>query len=73
MSDVKLLNSGATDAKAATKMVAVLRQQLEDAERRLATQRLQSYEAYVGLFEAATTLRKALREAETIFGQHFKI
>ena len=73
MSEVQLLNSEATDAKAASKMLTALRQQVEDAERRLATQRLQSYEAYVGLFDTATALRKALKEAEAIFGSHFKI
>jgi hypothetical protein len=73
MSEVRLLNSGATDAKVATEMVANLHKQVQDAERRLTAQRMNSYEEYVGAYEATAALRRALNEAERIFGRHFKI
>lgn len=73
MSNVKLLNSGATDARVATEMVANLRKQVEDAERRLLTQRAATYEAYVSMYDSISALRHALRQAEEVFGRNFKI
>lgn len=73
MSDVALLNARGSDAKAATEMVANLRKQVEDAERRLIATRAADYETYLAMFERAAILRAALREAETIYGKHFRI
>ncbi len=73
MNDVRLLNEGATDAKVATQMVANLRLQVQDAEQCLTTKRMNSYEEYVGRFEALHALKRALKQAEDIFGKHFRI
>lgn len=73
MSDVKLLNSGASDARVSTEMVANLREQVEDAERKLLTQRAPTYDEYIALYTRRAALCAALRQAEEIFGRNFKI
>lgn len=73
MREVRLLNPNSSDAKVASEIVASLRKQVQDADRRLATQRMNSYDAYIGAYEAAAALRKACNDAENTFGKHFKI
>ena len=73
MSEVRLLNSGTSDAKVATEMVAKMRQQVQDAEQRLTNQRMNTYEEYVGAFETMLAMRRALKQVEDIFGRNFNI
>jgi len=73
MSEVRLLNEGAKDAKVATEMVAKLRAQVQDAEQRLTAKRMISYDEYIGAFETLHALKRALQHAEDIFGKHFRV
>lgn len=73
MSDVPLLNPVGADGKASTQMLDALKAQLHDAETRLLTQRAQSYDAYIGMYDAVSALRRALTTAKEVYGRNFKI
>ena len=71
--DVALLNPTNTDARVSRDIIGGLRDQLNAVEQKLLHARVPSHEEYVALFASAAELRKAVQNAENIFGKTYRI